>query len=286
MTWFSWTNSTKCHLICPPLAWITCSSLLWKPSAALHRVSWGIFAHAFSRKLLRASTDTWEEAQASALKKDQTQKSVELRSGDEGGQTSLLQNPGKWSWHHFCVFLDLCDVALSCWKMNDLSLKCFLAAWSAGVKIVSMYAFVFIFAPCGTKMMGDFHVFEMAAHTMTEEGFCHLKTLLVESGMSAEDFTRTLSFCRLQIASTVNNFSSEKIILHVHTCLQLVNTFAAKWRRSPSADTMRRVWSDGDIRQNETFHWLGAGMYYKNQKRTDFTVSMFYAWSRHNTSKF
>ena len=61
-------------------------------------------------------------------------------------------------------------------------------------------------------MMGDFHVFEMAAHTMTEEGFCHLKTLLVESGMSAENFARTLLFCRLQIASTVNNFSSEKII--------------------------------------------------------------------------
>ena len=60
--------------------------------------------------------------------------------------------------------------------------------------------------------MGDFYVFETAAHTMTEEGFCHLKTLLVESGMSAQDFTRTLLFCRLQIASTVNNFSSEKVI--------------------------------------------------------------------------
>ena len=61
-------------------------------------------------------------------------------------------------------------------------------------------------------MRGDFHVFEMAAHTITEEGFCHLKTLLMESGMSAEDFAWTLLFCRLQIASTVNNFSSEKMI--------------------------------------------------------------------------
>ena len=60
-------------------------------------------------------------------------------------------------------------------------------------------------------MMGDFHVFVMAAHTMIE-GFCCLKTLLVESGMSAEDFARTVLFCRLQIASTVNNFSPEKII--------------------------------------------------------------------------
>ena len=230
-------NSTKCHSICPPLAWITCSSLPRKPSAALRRVSWGIFARAFSKELLRAPTDTWEEAQASASKRDQTQKSIGLRSDDEGGQTSLLQNPGKWSWHHFCVFLDVCDGAPFCWKMNGLSLKCFLAAWRAWVKIVSMYAFVFTFAPCGTKMRGDFHVFEMAAHIMTEEGFCRLKTLCVALGMSAENFARTLLFCRLQIALTVNNFSSEKMIslvsvpafnllrrifARVRTCLQLV----------------------------------------------------------------
>ena len=86
-------------------------------------------------------------------------------------------------------------------------------------------------------MRGDFHVFEMAAHTMTEEGFCRLKTLCVELGMSAENFARTLLFCRLQIALTVNNFSSEKMIslvsvpafnllrrifARVRTCLQLV----------------------------------------------------------------
>ena len=195
---------TKFYSICPPLAWITRSILPRNPSAALRRVFWDIFAHAFSRELLRASTET-----------DQTQKSIGLRSGDEGGQTSLLQNPGKWSWHHFCVFLDVCDGAPSCWKMNGLSLKCFLAAWSAGVKIVSMYTFVFTFTPWGTKMIGDFYVFEMEAHTMTEEGFCRLKTLLVKSGMSADDFARTLSFCRLKLDSTVNNFSSEKMISSV-----------------------------------------------------------------------
>ena len=75
-----------------------------------------------------------------------------------------------------------------------------------------MYAFVFTFAPCETKMMGDFHVFEIVAHTMAHKGFWHLKTLLMESGMSAGDFARTLLFCRLQIASTVDNFSSEKMI--------------------------------------------------------------------------
>ena len=40
----------------------------------------------------------------------------------------------------------------------------------------------------------DFHVFEMAARKMAEEGYCRLKWLLVKSGVSAEDFARTLSF--------------------------------------------------------------------------------------------
>ena len=56
---------------------------------------------------------------------------------------------------------------------------------------------------------------DVAAHTMTKEGFWHMKTLLLESGTSAKGFARTWSFCQLQIASTVNNFSSEKIISFV-----------------------------------------------------------------------
>ena len=47
---------------------------------------------------------------------------------------------------------------------------------------------------------------------MTKRGFWHTKILLLESGTSAKDFARTRSFCRLQIALTVNNFSSEKMI--------------------------------------------------------------------------
>ena len=75
------------------------------------------------KRTLEGLTDRWEEAQASASKRDQTRKSIRLRSGDEGGQTSLLQNPGKWSWHHFCVFLDVCDGAPFCWKMIGLSFE-------------------------------------------------------------------------------------------------------------------------------------------------------------------
>ena len=65
------------------------------------------------------------------------------------------------------------------------------------------------------KDEGDFRVLDMAAHTMTKEGFWRMKTFLVESETSAKDFARTRSFCWLQIASTVNNFSSEKMISSV-----------------------------------------------------------------------
>ena len=81
----------------------------------------------------------------------------------------------------------------------------------------------------GTMVSLETSIFlDVAAHTMTKEGFWRMKTLLLESGTSAKDFARTRSFCRLQIASTVNNFLSEKMIssvsVHdrVRKCLQLV----------------------------------------------------------------
>ena len=62
-------------------------------------------------------------------------------------------------------------------------------------------------------MRGVFHVFEMAAHTMTEEGFCRLKTLRVESGMSAEDF-------------------ADSVILSVADCLDSEQFFVREKSRS------------------------------------------------------
>ena len=34
-------------------------------------------------------------------------KSIGLRSGEDGGHKSLVQNEGKCSLHHFCVFFDV-----------------------------------------------------------------------------------------------------------------------------------------------------------------------------------
>ena len=76
---------------CSDLACITRSSLHLKLSTTLRRVSWSIFSHAFLRESFNASTKSWDEAQASASKMNQTQKSIVFKSGVEGGQTSLLR---------------------------------------------------------------------------------------------------------------------------------------------------------------------------------------------------
>ena len=60
-------------------------------SEAIYRFTYGFlvyFVHAFLREPFNASTESWERAQASASKMDQTQKSIVFnKSGDEGGQT-------------------------------------------------------------------------------------------------------------------------------------------------------------------------------------------------------
>ena len=73
-------------------------------------------------------------------------------------------------------------------KGERLCLKEFLADRRTEVKILSMNEIVFTFALCGRKMKGDFHVLEMAAHIMLEEGFCRLNTLFMKLWMSFEGF--------------------------------------------------------------------------------------------------
>ena len=108
--------------------------------------------------------------------------------------------------------LGVCDGASSCCSVNGFCLKGFLLSARVEVNIVSICELVLTLAPCGTKMRGDFHVLETAAHTMTEDGFWRLKTFRMESGMSTEDLARIRSFCRLNTSSKLNTFSSEKII--------------------------------------------------------------------------
>ena len=144
---------------------------------------------------------------------DQTGKSTGFRSGDEGrvAKVPYSRNVENCSdtfseFRSTCVMvLRLAGTWMTCsWRV---SLPVYYWCLSAGVKINSMYEFVFTFAPWETKMNGDFHVLNMAAQTMTEEDFWHLKTLLTQSGMSPVDFARMRSFCRLQMPSTVSNFS-------------------------------------------------------------------------------
>ena len=57
-------------------------------------------SHAFLREPFNVTTESWDEAQTFASKMDQTQNSMRFKSGDEGGQASLLQKWGKWFLHH------------------------------------------------------------------------------------------------------------------------------------------------------------------------------------------
>ena len=73
------------------VARITRSSLHLKLATALRRDSWRNLFHAFLREPFNTFTESWDEVQASTSQMDQTQKSIGFKSGDEGGQTSLLQ---------------------------------------------------------------------------------------------------------------------------------------------------------------------------------------------------
>ena len=48
--------------------------------------------------------------------------------------------------------------------------------------------------PEGTKTRGDFSFSEIAVHTITEAGFCVLKTFLVLAGIESKVFAKTRSF--------------------------------------------------------------------------------------------
>ena len=99
---------------------------------------WGTLSHALSKERFKASTDSWDEPQASASKMYQTESSMGFKSDNEGGQSSLVQKLGKLSSHQNCLFFYVCDGAPYWWNVNGLSLKCFLASWISGVKINSM----------------------------------------------------------------------------------------------------------------------------------------------------
>ena len=112
----------------------------------------------------------------------------------------------------FLSLVDVCDSAPSCWSVNGYCLKWFLASARAGVKIASMYELVLRVAARGTETREGLHVLETATHVMTADDFWRMKTLRMESEMSTEDLTRIRPFCQLNTASTLNTFSSEKII--------------------------------------------------------------------------
>ena len=126
--------------------------------------------------------------------------------------SSFFQNEGKWRSHQSCVLFAVWEGAPSCWKVNGLSLKCFFTWTWAGVKRSAIYKFALILEPSLTKMRGDFQLSEMAAQTIIDTGFWRQKTDYTDVGILSALFAKFLSFCELNLASTANVFSSEKIV--------------------------------------------------------------------------
>ena len=58
-------------------------------------------------------------------------------------------------------------------------------------KISFMYSSLLILTPGGTKTREDFFFSEIAAYTITEAGFCVLKTFLVLAGIESKVFAKT-----------------------------------------------------------------------------------------------
>ena len=131
-----------------------CSNYLCNVSSETLNYCTQLLLRYFSQALTKDTfkDSTCGERQVSVSNMDQTLKSIELRSGDEGGHNSMLQNRRKLSLHQPWVLLEVWEGAPACWMMTSSFLKWFFIPRKAGVKISSMYTFVLTLVPCFTKI--------------------------------------------------------------------------------------------------------------------------------------
>ena len=105
-------------------------------------------------------------------------------------------------------------------KGEQFSLKCFWLVESQESKLFQC-----------TNLCSLLHLlaerWRMISIFWKEESFCRLNIFLVELRIFSENFARTLEFCRLKVASTINNFSSEKV---TEVCEFLVSLYFQRWQ--------------------------------------------------------
>ena len=165
-------NIWKFYSKWPPFALTTAFNLRGTSWTAARRVSWDNSSHALTRDSFREAIFLWVLAQAFLSKMDYMEKSMGLRSGEEGGHKVLSQKLFKFVSHQFWDILAVCELAPSCWSVHGRFLKCILAAVVAGDNIWSIYNLALILHPSGMKIKGDFQVSDTPAHTITDAGFC------------------------------------------------------------------------------------------------------------------
>eukprot|EP00800_Vazella_pourtalesii_P001759 TRINITY_DN1162_c0_g1_i6.p2 TRINITY_DN1162_c0_g1~~TRINITY_DN1162_c0_g1_i6.p2 ORF type:complete len:101 (-),score=0.96 TRINITY_DN1162_c0_g1_i6:294-596(-) len=99
---------------------MTALSRFGTDSTAARNYSCGTFAHSQDRDVFRYSILLWEVEHAFASNIDHNEYSIGLRSGLEGGHSSLEKKSGIFSFNHFWLNFAVWAGAPSCWtKMDD-----------------------------------------------------------------------------------------------------------------------------------------------------------------------
>ena len=180
--------------------------------SAAWNVSWGILAHSRSREFFKASALSWAVAQAFLSEMDHTQKSRGIKYSDERGHNSFFQNEGKWRSHQSCVLFAV-------WEGG----RTFLLKGEWGILEVvhhlgmsSSQNFVDVRV---ALISATFNENERGFRTLTDGSPNHRRRRLLATenrfhgcGDTIRTLCQILSFCELNLASTVNIFLSEKVI--------------------------------------------------------------------------
>ena len=137
---------------------------------------------------------------------------------------------GKLALHHSCVILALWAGAESCWNVHFSSAKW---SWAQGSttasRIWDRYTSLSILTPWSRKTRGVLPLAQILPQTKTDGGTWRCYTTEDIPGACADQI---LSFWRLCDCSTLNNFSSEKMIFSQHVPAVWCWSWRHRWRRT------------------------------------------------------
>ncbi len=154
-----------------------------------------IFFHSFWRVDFRDSTVRWDLTQEFASSTDHTQKSIGLRSGLEGGHSSLEMKSGNSDRNHAWLTLAMCAGTPSRCKVQRSFLNLERPnGFTESSKFSALCCSLLILALRGTKTSFIQNSDVTPTHTMTESGFWGLSAYLISTGKEMTLGDKILSF--------------------------------------------------------------------------------------------